>query len=400
MVHGFHIDGGQVRYNNRWVRTPKWRLEHEAGRRLFNSWGDPRKADPLAIGQDGGVANTNILWHGGRLLALEEAHPATAMDPLTLETLGYVDLGGKVTAHPKIDPDTGEMVFFAYADDAVPLSPKVSYGVADAAGQLVRRETFEAPFCSMIHDFLVTQNHVLFPVLPLTGDFARAMAGGPAFAWEPDKGAHVGVMRREAGVETLRWFTTEANYVFHPMNAYEEGDKIIAHVMQYESAPLFPNADGSRGADAQARLARWTFDLSGATSHIRREYIDDLAGEFPRFDDRRAGLPYRHGWFAGQSERNGEIRPDAIAHIDLSTGKRATYDLPFGDAISEPVFTPRSAAAEEGDGWLLAVAYRAAEDRSELLVFEAQDVTAGPIATAEVPRRVPFGFHGNWRPAA
>ena len=399
MVHGFHIEGGKVRYANRYVRTPKWKLEHAEGRRLFHAWGDPRKTDPLALGQDGGVANTNILWHGGLLLALEEAHPATQMDPRTLDTEGYVDLGGKVTAHPKIDPDTGELVFFAYADDAAPLSPKVSYGVADAAGRLVRRETFEAPYCSMIHDFMVTRNHVLFPVLPLTGDFQRAMAGGPAFAWEPDKGAFVGVMRREAGVETLRWFTTEATYVFHVMNAWEDGERIIADVMQYESAPLFPKADGSRGENAQARLARWTFDLAGGSNHIRREYIDDMAGEFPRFDERRSGRAYRHGWFAGQTTRGGEMQSNAIAHFDVTTGRRTTYELPAGDSISEPVFTPRSPTAEEGDGWLLAVAYRAQEDRSDLLVFEAQDVAAGPIAVAEVPRRVPFGFHGNWRPA-
>ena len=399
MIHGFHIEAGKVRYLNRWVRTPKWRLEHEAGRRLFNTWGDPRRTDPLAMGQDGGVANTNILWHGGRLLALEEAHPATALDPITLETQGYVDLGGKVTAHPKIDPDTGEMVFFAYMDDAVPFSNKVSYGVADAAGRLKRRETFEAPYTSMIHDFLVTEHYVLFPVLPLTGDFDRAMSGGPAFAWEPDKGAYVGVMRRDASVDTIRWFSTEANYVFHPMNAWEEDGRIVADVMQYERAPLFPDANGQLGDNASARLARWTFDLSGASDHIKREYIDDLAGEFPRFDERRAGLAYRHGWWAAQTERSGEIRPDAIAHLDLASGKRSVFELPFGDAVSEPVFVPRSASAEEGDGWVLAAAYSAPEDRSELMVFEAQDVAAGPIATAQVPRRVPFGFHGNWRPA-
>jgi carotenoid cleavage dioxygenase len=399
MIHGFHVEDGKVRYSNRYVRTPKWTMEHEAGRRLFNTWGDPRTADPVTLGKDSGVANTNIFWHGGRLLALEEGHPATRMDPLTLETQGYVDLGGKVTAHPKIDPNTGEMVFFAYMDDAMPFSAKVSYGVADAAGRLVRRESFEAPYCSMIHDFMVTQSHVLFPVLPLTGDLQRAMSGGPAFAWEPEKGAYVGVMRRDAGVETIRWFNTEANYVFHVMNAWEEGDKIFADVMQYECAPLFPKADGSRGDKAEARLARWTFDLAGGSDHIKRDYIDDLPGEFPRFDERRSGLSYRHGWFAAQTGRAGENRADGIAHIDLQTGKRTTYASPAGDAISEPVFTPRSASADEGDGWLVAVAYRAQEDRSELMVFDAQDVAAGPIATAEVPRRVPFGFHGNWRPA-
>lgn len=399
MVHAFHVENGEVSYTNRYVRTPKWKLENEAGRRLFNAWGDPRRTDPLAQGKDGGVANTNILWHGGRLLALEEGHAATQMDPHTLETHGYVELGGKVTAHPKIDPETGEMVFFGYMDNPMPFSNKVSYGVADASGKLTRRDMFEAPYCSMIHDFMVTRSHVLFPVLPLTGDMGRAMSGAPAFAWEPDKGAYVGVMRRDAGVDTIRWFNTEANYVFHVMNAWEEGDKIFADVMQYDCAPLFPKTDGSRGDKAEAVLTRWTFDLAGASDQIKRERIDDLPGEFPRFDERRSGLSYRHGWFAAIGGRAGANRADGLAHVDLATGKRVTHDLPTGDAISEPVFVPRSAEAEEGDGWIVAVAYRGQNDRSEMVVFEAQDIAAGPIAKAEVPRRVPFGFHGNWRQA-
>jgi carotenoid cleavage dioxygenase len=124
-----------------------------------------------------------------------------------------------------------------------------------------------------------------------------------------------------------------------------------------------------------------------------------MAGEFPRFDERHAGLAYRHGWFAANTRRPGQVHFDAIAHIDLTTGQRTAYELPEGDAVGEPIFVPRTADAAEGDGWLLAVAYRGATDRGELMVFEAGDIAAGPMATAEVPRRVPFGFHGNWRPA-
>jgi carotenoid cleavage dioxygenase len=248
----------------------------------------------------------------------------------------------------------------------------------------------------MVHDFFVTKNYVMFPVLPLTGNLERAMNGGPAFAWEPDKGSHIGLMRRDAGVDTMRWFTTDPCYVFHPMNMWEDGDKIHADVMQYENAPLFPNVDGSAGLPASARLCRWTFDLSGNTNTITRTYIDDSAGEFPRLDERRAGLPYRHGYFAANSGNNTEVKFDAIAHIDFASGKKSQHMLPKGDAVGEPVFVPRSAEASEGDGFLVAVAYRAAENRSDVIVLDAQNVAAGPIAAATLPRRVPFGFHGNW----
>ena len=132
--------------------------------------GNPMTTDPIALGNEGGVANTNIVWHAGKLLALEEAHHPFEMDPKTLDSSGYVrEYKGKVTAHPKIDPVTGEMVWFAYGVGEMPLSAGMSYGVTDADGTVVRRDDFQAPFASMVHDFMVTENHVLFPVLPLTG---------------------------------------------------------------------------------------------------------------------------------------------------------------------------------------------------------------------------------------
>jgi len=397
MVHGFYLADGKATYRNRWVRTPKWKLEHEAGRSLFGSFGNPMTTDPSALGQDSGVANTNIVWHAGKLLALEEGHMPTRMDPRTLETVGYAEAyRGRTTAHPKLDPVSGEMVWFAYGVGDMPLSAGMSYGVTDATGNVVRRDDFQAPYASMVHDFMVTENHVLFPILPLTASLERAMSGKPAFAWEPEKGSYVGVMRRDGDVSSIRWFNTEACYVFHPLNAWEEGGKIVADVMRYDAAPLFPNADGSPGRKTAARMVRWTFDLAGNSDAIKEEPLDDLDGEFPRVDPRVETRKHRHGWYAADPTNSKTIRQCAIAHLDVATGARQLYALPDGDVTSEPVFTPRSADAPEGDGWVTAVVWRAAENRSDLLVFEAQDIAKGPIGVAEVPRRVPFGFHGNW----
>jgi carotenoid cleavage dioxygenase len=248
----------------------------------------------------------------------------------------------------------------------------------------------------MVHDFIVTRSYVLFPILPLTGDMERAQRGGPAFAWEPERGAYVGVMKRDAGVDTIRWFEVEPGYVFHPMNAWEDGDKIHCDVMEYPSAPLFPRADGSKGEDVQARLIRWTLDLGGATNMVRRAPLDDINGEFPRFDERFAGLPYRHGWYGANIDQESTLELDSLAHIDHRTGKRILRRLPAGDTVSEPVFVPSRKGAPEGDGWILAVVYRRAENRSELLILDAQNIAGEPAAVLEVPRRVPAGFHGNW----
>ena len=396
MVHGFYLADGKARYRNRYARTPKWEVENDAGRSLFAGF-NPMLSDPSVAGKDSGVANTNIVWHAGRLMALEEGHPPFEMDPRTLESRGYLEAyRGRVTAHPKIDPTTGEMIWFGYGVGEMPLSAGMSYGVTSPDGSVAQRQDFQAPYSSMVHDFMVTENHVLFPVLPLTGSLQRAMTGLPAFAWEPEKGSFVGVMRRDADVSTIRWFNTEACYVFHPLNAYESDGKIVADVMRYDVAPLFPNADGSLGRKTAARLVRWTFDLTGSSDAIKEEPLDDLDGEFPRVAPRVETLRHRHGWYAADPGHAQTIKQSAIAHLDLQAGKRQVYALDAGDVTSEPVFVPRSADATEGDGWITAVVWRAAEDRSDLLIFEALDLAKGPIATAKVPRRVPFGFHGNW----
>lgn len=149
-----------------------------------------------------------------------------------------------------------------------------------------------------------------------------------------------------------------------------------------------------------ANLTRWTFDLTANTNGFKREQIDELAAEFPRFDERLAGLDYRDGYFAASGDRKALDTFDTLAHIDLKINKRTAYQLPKGDCVSEPIFVSRTAQSDEGDGYLLATIYRGAENRSDLAVFDAAAVERGPIAVAELSHRVPFGFHGNWRPAA
>jgi carotenoid cleavage dioxygenase len=406
MLHAFHLENGRASYRNRWIRTPKWQAEHDAGRALFGGFGRKLPGAPKSVTEDGGVANTNIIVHAGRLLALEEAHPPTEIDPGTLNRIGYCDYGGAVsgpfTAHPKIDPVTGEMVFFGY-NAAGPLTSALSVGTVSAAGRVTRFERFEAPYASMVHDFIVTENHVLFPILPVTGSMMRAMFGKPPYAWEPDKGGYVGVMKRKGPASAVVWFRAEPCFVFHVMNAWEEGSRIIADVMQFEEAPLFPHPDG-RPTDptkSRARLCRWTFDLAGNTDRFSQVYLDELTGEFPRIDDRRAGLASSHGWYAcADPERPGLAALSGIAHVDGQGSPLGRYLLPDGDTISEPVFVARGNASAEGDGWLLAVVFRGRENRSDLAVFKATDIAAGPVALVQLGHRVPDGFHGNWIAAA
>jgi carotenoid cleavage dioxygenase-like enzyme len=406
MLHAFHLENGRASYRNRWIRTPKWQAEHDAGRALFGGFGRKLPDAPASIPSDGGVANTNILFHGGRLLALEEGHLPTEIEPGTLKRLGYCDyqggISGPFTAHPKIDPLTGEMVFFGYNADG-PLTPALSFGSVNASGVVTRFDRLIAPYASMVHDFILTENHLLFPVLPITGSMERAMTGKPAYAWEPDKGAYVGVMKRNGSAKDIVWFRAENCYVFHVMNAWEEDSRIVADVMQFEEPPLFNHPDGSPtdSEKSRARLCRWSFDLAGNTDRFTQTYLDDITGEFPRIDDRRAGRVSRHGWYACANPDLPFIGAlSGIVHVDGKGSRLGQYVLPAGDTISEPVFVARGAEAAEGDGWLLAVVWRARENRSDLAVFNATDVEAGPVALVQLGHRVPDGFHGNWVGAA
>jgi len=396
MIHGFWLNGGRARYRNRYVRTPRWLAEHAAGRPLFGGLGRPN--DPSVEGIASGGANTHILFHAGRLLALQETSNPFQMDAATLASMGWVETGGRFTAHPKIDAHSGEMLWFAYSAGPSPLNPFLDFGITDAAGRILRRDRFRAPFCSMVHDFMVTKNHVLFPVLPLTGDFERTNRGQSAFAWEPERGAYLGIMRRDADVDTVRWMPMDPVYAFHTLNAYEDGGQIHCDMMEYPRAPLFPNADRSKPKSASARAYRWSVNLADPCARVKRTQIDDLEGEFPRCDDRLMGQPYRHGWFAANLRLDETLGFDGLAHIDLHSGARSVRQVKGGDSFGEPVFVPRSLDAPEGDGWVIAILYRAAENRSDLVILNAQDIGGAPEAVLELPCRVPVGFHGSWVP--
>lgn len=408
MVHAFFIKGGTVSYKNRWLRTPKWRLENQAGKALFGTFGNPATSDPAAIGRHTGTANTNIVRHGERLFALEESHQPFEFDFATLESKGYQSFDERVTArfsaHPKADPQTGELHFFAYSVGG-PGTTDMQYGVLDSNCAVTRLDAFSAPYASMVHDFVTTNAYVLFPIMPLTSSMERVMRGKPMFAWETERDSHIGILRRHAGIDQLRWLTMDSCHVFHFMNAWDDGDRIVVYTMESAMAPGLPFADGRAGdaSKSAAKLCRWTIDLTAPSQAIKRDFLDDLPAEFPRIDERYAGRRNQYGWYVCHAD--DRVRDDresvlygTLALFDFTTGRRQLYRLADGDVISEPVFAARDGGVAEGDGWILALAWREAEQRSDLLVFDATRIENGPVAIVHLPYRVPFGFHGAWRP--
>jgi carotenoid cleavage dioxygenase-like enzyme len=406
MVHAFSFDSGKVAYKNRWMRTPKWQLENQAGKALFGTFGNPATSDPAVVGQSTGTANTNIVSHAGRLFALEESHQPFEFEPLTLESKGYRSFGGTIssrfTAHPKPDPETGELHFFAYSAGG-PGTTEMHYGTLDKECRVAKLEAFHAPYASMVHDFVATTGHVLFPITPLTSSVERAMQGKPLFAWETDRVVHIGVLPKGGDISAMRWLDMDARHVFHFMNAWEADGKIAVYAMEAEMAPGMPYADGRPGEPGKsaARLSRWTIDPNSLPGKVERAVVDDVPAEFPRIDERYVGRYNRYGWYVCHAD--GKPRNDAentlygtLTCHDFTTGRKQRYSLPEGDVLSEPVFAPRHQTAGEGDGWIVMTAWRQAEQRSDLLVFNATDITTGPIAVVQLPCRVPFGFHGAW----
>jgi carotenoid cleavage dioxygenase len=247
----------------------------------------------------------------------------------------------------------------------------------------------------MMHDFIATREHVIFMVFPATFRFENFASGAP-IRWEPELGTKIGVMPRNGSNADVRWFETDPCYVFHPMNAYTENGKVIADVCRLERVPLFDGLEGKGFESGPApQLTRWTLDLASGT--MKEERLDDSPAEFPRLDERYAGLPYRYGYTGGEigTPTEGGIF-SAIFHYDHKTGRRRVRNLGPTTFTSEPVFVPRSPQSAEGEGVLLAVVYRQEEKRSDLLILDAEHIEGEPLATVKLPHRVPHGFHGNW----
>ena len=371
MIHGVELSGGRANwYRNRYVRTP-----------LIDGVEDG--AD--VADRSRSFANTHVIGHAGRILALEEGHWPFELSK-DLETVGPYDYAGKLetgmTAHPKLCPATGELLFFAYSMSP----PYVTYHRANAAGQLVQSEAIDVKGATMVHDFNVTRNYVIFMDLPLVWDMAGLATGLP-IRWSDDYGARLGVMPRDGGNADIVWYDIDPCYVFHPLNAYEDGGDIVLDVCRMEQTM---NGDDK---DSPPVMHRWTIHRD--SGRVGETPLDDRMVDFPRVPDAVVGLPHRYGYVA----QFGDGRPAASAFrkYDLDAGTSAAFELGAGRQGGEPVFVPAAGATAEDDGYLLSFVYDEANAASELVIVDASNITAAePIARVHLPVRVPAGFHGSW----
>jgi carotenoid cleavage dioxygenase len=331
------------------------------------------------------VANTHVIHHAGKILALEEGHWPYEVSP-QLETIGAYNFGaaleGPMTAHPKTCGETGELISFAYGIS----EPYLTYHRTSPQGEMLQVEPISVKGPTMMHDFNITRHHVIFMDLPVVWNLAGLETSGLPVMWDASYGARLGVMPRTGSDADVTWYEIDPCYVFHPLNAYEQGNRIVIDVCRMEDA-MKP------GSSAPPMLYRWVIDRDAGT--VSETQLDDRVVDFTRVCDTRVGLEYRYGYAAAFAP--GLPVAEGFMKYDLQKDSAAYHHLHGGQG-SEPVFVKDPDGRAEDDGWVLSYVYRPEEDRSEVVIIDSRAFDRPPIARIHLPVRVPAGFHGNWVP--
>jgi carotenoid cleavage dioxygenase len=377
MLHAISIkDGKASSYRNRWIRT-------EAIETKLDLKAAPQPDHKLMVQ---GSGNVNIIGHGGHILALSEVGYPYEMD-LSLDTQSMFNYSGELassmTAHPKVDGKTGEMLFFGY--DFV--APFLRYHRANTSGELTHTVEIGLPESAMMHDFAVTESRVVFMDLPIVANF-EIMAEGYTFPfqWSQAHQARLGVMDRNSTTDTVKWIDIEPCYVFHPMNSFDDGKNIVMDVVRYERAMT---SDADSDYEQGGKLVRWTIDVEAGS--VSSKVISDIDQEFPRVNPANECYAYRYGYAL---EAGGDHGFQGLLKHDLEAGTLQRHKIGNTCAGGEPVFV--STGEAEDEGFILSVIYDSVTELSELRIIDAQNFESEPVAIIKLGTRVPFGFHGNF----
>jgi carotenoid cleavage dioxygenase-like enzyme len=407
MVSMFRFADGHADFRSRWVRNERFLLQEKARRSLFGRYRNRYTNDPSVAGKSMNTSNTHAFWHGGKLLVLKEDSLPVELDPDTLETRELWNFYGAVdavsmTAHPKLDWARNEYLAFAYQarGDA---TKDFAFYVIDADGRVAHEIWFEMPYPGMVHDFAVTETHVVVPFFPLITSLETLQRGGPFYEWYRDEPSYYAVFPRRGSASDIRWFKGPTASAGHMMNAFDEGSRVHLDLCLYDGNcfEFFPSRDGSPWRPVPPLLTRLTFDLASTGGGIESKRLLSVPGEMPRCDDRYTGRPYRYGYMIcrGRSDAAaGELAPSMLGRVDHRTGQFASWAPGETSGVQEAVFVPRRPGAEENDGYLLVPVNRYAENRNDLAILDAARFADEPIAMLKLPVRIK-SFHGTWAPA-
>ena len=337
----------------------------------------------------GSAANTNVIGHGGRTLAIVESGGLPQDMDYLLESAGdNTSIGTGFTAHPKLDPDTGELHALCY--DWAELRDHIRYVVVDADGELAREMDIPMPGMTMIHDMSLTPNYVVIFDLPVTLSFLAVGTGASfPFRWDDDHEPRVGLLPRNGEAGDIVWSPVQPNYAYHPMNAYEDKDgNVVIDIVRYDR--MFDKDVLGPFGDSLPRLDRWTINPNTRT--VNEEIVDARAQEFPRCHPELNGKPYRYGYTVAVDD----YRFPTIYKHDMQAGITTEFSVGTGRHSAEPVFVPKAQSTAEDAGYLLTYIFDEQKNTSDLVILDAEDLSRPPIAQVHLPVRVPYGFHGNW----
>ncbi len=384
MVHGLAIaDGQALWYRNRWIRSNA----------VADALGVEPAPGPRHIFD---TVNTNVLDIAGRTFALVEAgsYPVELDETLDGQAFNPFDgtLHGSFSAHPHHDPLTGEHHAIAYAAGDL---TTIRHVVVDAQARVIREEPIAVRHGPMIHDCAITGRYVVILDLPVTFSMKTHIAGhGFPYRWNPAHPGRIGLMPRHGTQDDIIWCQGATGFAFHVANAYDAADgTVVLDLCTYDT--MF--GDGAQGPDARARgLERWTIDPQSQT--VTTTTLDPAPQEFPRCDERFFGQPYRHAWtMATPTEPDDRfIGSTRLYAHDLVAGTRQVHDFGPDRYPGEFVFVPHTADAPEGYGWLVGLVVDMAHSTTDLVILDARQFDAPPVAMIHLPHRVPPGFHGNW----
>lgn len=405
MMHSVRVKDGAVSYRNRFVRTKGFDAEQEAGRSLWAGLAEhPSRSTRPGWGAQEALkdsSSTDVIVHAGKALStFYQSAEGYRLDPVTLEqfgTEGWVPIDG-ISAHPKVDPRTGELLFFNYSKHA----PYMHYGVVSADNKLKHYTPIPVPGPRLPHDMAFTENYAIMNDMPMFWNPETLKKGIHAVEYYPELPSRFAVIPKYGNQDDIMWFEADPTYVLHWTNAYEEGDEVVldGYFQECPKPPNHPNAPaglsrimGFLANDLlRPRLHRWRFNLK--TGETTEQRLEDDIREFGVINALYQGVDYRYIYSLINTK--GYFQFDGFSKSDLETGERQDYMFGEQRYGSEPAFAPRLNPQSEDDGYVVSIITDTKLDRSEFVMFDASDITAGPVCQIILPHRISSGVHGTW----
>lgn len=392
MIHAVYLKDGKARYRNRFVQTDGYKVEQRAGKAIYGGLQHlfPPDKKYFANNEEPGMIKNgsyiNIIKHGDKLISLYESSYAYEVDN-ELNTLKkwmpdnneIIEVG----PHPRLDPKTNDRWFLLY--HAMP--PYLQLYCIDTDSHIKKHFTIDTDRANMIHDFVSTENYLIVFQCPVFFDLGGAQSGGNIIQWRPNAGVKIAIISKHDG--STNWVSvSDAFFVFHFVNAYEKNDDIIIDYVSHEKLDFIDDKFSVGNKTALVRSTIALNDLSVSTS-----IIDSSDVEFPRFNESLNSMPYQYAYAVKNSRKKGY---DVLVKYDVDRLEQQNFDFGASKSIGETIYVPKNNPQSEDDGYLMTFVYCSDTDSSDFVILDAKDITKGPIATVKMPRRIPYGLHGNW----